>query len=214
MPAWFPDWSGEVCAIIASGQTVSQCDVDLLRGRCKVIVVNNNYQLAPWADALYAADGKWWNEYPDAVNFAGLKITRDHNICSYYGLHEIELIEEADASKSIFSVTTKGVLARGGNSGFQAINLAIQFGAKRHIWIGFDFYGEHWHGKHPAKLANPRINTLARWARTLDNQVQVLAELGVSVINCSPNSVLKSYPKMDVASALDSFTEAPLYATG
>lgn len=202
-PAWFPDWRGEVCAIVASGESVSQEIVEQVRGRCRVIVVNNNFQIAPWADVLYACDGTWWQKYPDALQFAGLKVTQDFAAAKHHKLNLVKLLDEKPEQSRI-SVATKGVLARGGNGGFQAINLAVQFGATKQIWLGFDFCGEHWHGKHEG-LLNPRPKTMERWAETLDAQAPILASLGVEVVNCSEISILRGYPKVSVAEALAKF---------
>lgn len=203
-PIWYPDWSADVCAVVASGESVKAIDLRVLKDRCKVLVVNNNYQLAPWADALYAADKGWWEQYRDALRFAGLKITHDSNFAAHHNLHRVELLEE-EPSKSVISVDRPGHLARGGHSGFQAINLATQFGSRRQIWIGFDLHGEHWHGKHEGRLRNARPHTLARWAESLDAQAPVLAGLGVEVVNCSAVSVLAAYRKMNLDNALAHF---------
>lgn len=202
-PGWFLDWRGEVCAIVASGESVSQEIVEQVRGRCRVIVVNNNFQIAPWADVLYACDGKWWSKYPDALRFPGLKVTQDANAAKVHKLNLVRLLDEKPEQSRI-SVTEKGILARGGNGGFQAINLAVQFGAMKQIWLGVDFCGDHWHGKHEG-LSNPREGSLKRWAVTLDAQAPILTSLGVEVVNCSEVSILKNYRKMSVADALDLF---------
>ena len=53
-------WVDETAVCIASGPSLTQADVDYVRGKARVIVVNNGYLLAPWADVLYAADARWW----------------------------------------------------------------------------------------------------------------------------------------------------------
>ena len=66
-----PLWQGETCAVLASGPSMSREVAELVRGRVRVIAVNNQGidtevngklepALAPWADVLYAADAKWW----------------------------------------------------------------------------------------------------------------------------------------------------------
>lgn len=202
---WFPDWSGDVCAIIASGDSVRPVAVNQLKNRCRVIVVNNNHELAPWADVLYAADYKWWVRYPQWKEFKGLKISRDEQTCLREKIRRVYLLNEKDPAESRISIARKGYIARGGNSGFQAINLAVQFGARRLLWLGFDFCGKHWHGDHPNGMVNPKPQTLVRWAETLDKQAQLLTELGVTVINCSARSVLTAYPKMTIEAALKHF---------
>lgn len=197
---WFPDWRGEPCAVIASGPSVTIEDVEKLRGQCHVIVVNNGFEIAPWADALYACDRKWWDEYREALSFAGLRITQDGDTAAHHRLHRIYLVEDNPLE---FTIARKGYIAGGQNGGFQAINLAMQFGARPILGLGFDFCGEHWHGKHRGDLRNPREQTLARWASILDKQAATLQRMGVRFINCSDRSILTAYPKMSVDEALN-----------
>ncbi|WP_441280094.1 hypothetical protein [Bradyrhizobium sp. 63_E2_N1_3] len=98
-----------------------------------------------------------------------------------------------------------GVLGDGGNSGFQAINLAAQCGAAKLILVGFDMrldLGVHWHGKHGRGLNNPTERNLAKWRGIIDGSAQRLAQLGVAVINASAVSALEAFPKMSLTEAL------------
>lgn len=93
----------------------------------------------------------------------------------------------------------------GGNSGFQALNLAAQFGARRICLVGYDMRldrGVHWHGRHRRGLNNPTDRNLVRWRRALDGAAPVLAALGIEVVNCSPVSTLTAYPVMSLDEAL------------
>lgn len=105
-------------------------------------------------------------------------------------------------------VGTFGTLGWGGNSGFHALNLAVQFGVKRIALVGFDMRcdkGLHWHGSHEKGLNNPTPGNVERWRRVTDAAAPVLAALGVSVINCSPISALTAYPKMSLSEAMECF---------
>lgn len=213
-PAWFPDWSGEICAIVASGPSITPDMVSSLRGRCCVAVVNNNYQLAPWADLLYAADLRWWDVHKGVKEFGGLKVMPTvHNLASpdgraaanaasKYGLNLVTVLGETDTDVDRIVVDVPGVIARGGNSAFQAVNLVTQFGCRRQIWVGFDFTGDHWHGEHPPPLKNPRQRTLDKWCRRFDDQAKTLRRLGVEVVNLSPASMLTAYPKLTFEQAM------------
>lgn len=98
-----------------------------------------------------------------------------------------------------------GTLGWGGNSGFHALNLAVQFGAKWIALVGYDMRcdrGLHWHGKHIPGLNNPTPQNVERWRRVTDEAAPMLAALGVTVVNCSPISALTAYPKMSLKEAL------------
>lgn len=99
-----------------------------------------------------------------------------------------------------------GQVAAGGNSGFQALNLALQFGASRIILIGFDMNdraGKHWYGRNQWPNANnPNDSNFQRWIAAFTKAAPVLAGLGVQVFNCSPNSALRCFPLVDLEQAL------------
>lgn len=156
------------------------------------MVVNDNYRLAPWADWLYACDGAWWKVYANDVRdtFAGECWTRDQAAADKYGLHWIR-----SASNPGLSVDPR-VIHEGGNSGYQALNLGVHFGAKRILLLGYDMGGKHWFGDHPDSLpvqSNYRI-FLDNFA-TLPND---LARAGVEVINCTRDTALTVFPRSTI----------------
>lgn len=97
-----------------------------------------------------------------------------------------------------------GKIGSGENGGFQALNLALQFGAKKIILVGYDMSvanGVHWHGRHEGRLNNPDDKKLARFARWLDEAAPSIAPRA-RVINASAESRLTAYEKMPFAKAL------------
>lgn len=202
-PAWFPDWSGQAAAIVASGGSANAADVALLRGRVRVAVVNRSWELAPWADLLYGADARFWHCYPAAREFAGLRVSADADVPKQWGVQTVTVRGE-----HAMLTETPGTIGHGGNSGFQAVNLVAQFGAPVLLLLGLDYRGEHWHPAHPAPLRNPRPQSFDKWRARLDAQAARLRALGVMVINCSPTSALTAYEKMPVADALAQFGAA------
>lgn len=203
-PDWFPDWSGQSCAIIASGPSAKDAQVELLQGRMPVVVINTSYELAPWADVLYACDGRWWRLYNGAKDFNenGLKVSQDEGACHIYDLKRIIV----DRASNDLVLNKPGYVGGGANSGFQVINLVVQFGVKRILLVGYDMridLGQHWHPRHPPPLSNPYNEIVVRWCRAIDGAAIQLRELGVSVINCSLVSALKNYPKMPLPQALE-----------
>lgn len=101
------------------------------------------------------------------------------------------------------------MLGSGGNSGFQALNLVLQLGARRVVLVGFDMSidaGVHWHGRHPGSLANPTLFVIRRWIQALDRAVGDLAAIGVDVVNASPTSRLTGFRKAELVEALDAWS--------
>jgi hypothetical protein len=162
-----------IAVIVASGPSASSVNLEAIRGRAFVVAVNESWRLCPWADALYACDPEWWEDRgPSEADFPGWRWS--------------------NGWRSGFSH----------NSGEQAIRRAVSEGAKHVILVGFDFKGEHWHGPHGGRLNNPTDKLLAAWAGELDDFAPVLAALGVTVIDTSPDGALTAFPKLSLDEAL------------
>lgn len=98
-----------------------------------------------------------------------------------------------------------GEIGWGSNGGFQAVNLAVQFGAGLIILVGFDMSlerGIHFHGRHPAGLNNPTQSSVERWRIELDAQAPLLAKMGIDVVIGSPHSRLTAYRRAPLMEAL------------
>lgn len=134
--------------------------------------------------------------------FSGLKISQDAKIeRRKWGVQRVRVRRNRDQ----ILTDHPGEIGWSGNSGFHAVNLAVQFGAEKIILVGYDMtldHGVHWHGPHRGGLNNPRRGSVERWRRVLDEASIKLMSLGVQVINASPISALTAYPKMSLSEAL------------
>jgi hypothetical protein len=166
-----------------------------VRGKARVIAVNNCYQIAPWADLLYACDQRWWDHYrPD---FAGIKVTISQSAAKSYGLHLLR-----SENKAGFSLKWPKV-HEGSNSGFQAVNLAILLGAKKIVLLGYDMGGSgHWHGYHGGNLRNPDETQFRRWRGAFQDAVTDIEHAGVEVINCTRDTALTCFPRANLEDVL------------
>jgi hypothetical protein len=206
---WFPDWAGQACAIIASGPSVKSANVLQLRGRLKVLAIKENaYELCPWADVAYGCDLAWWQHRHGLASFKGLKVGWDKRIAAQFpDVKTIEIREikrQHYIDKLLFDCL--GEIGCGGNSGFQALNLAMQFGADRILLIGIDVHdrgGVHWYGRNNwFQGNNPDQYNFARWKRAFENAAPVCVERNVEVINASPVSDLRCFRRASVEQAL------------
>lgn len=195
-------WEGETCVIIGGGSSLTPADVAFCRGKARVIAIKEAYLLAPWADVLYAADAKWWLYYNGAPTFEGVKY-------SIEGMDVPHQLERYPDVRILRNTGNEGIerdpsgLRTGYNSGFQAVNLAVHFGVKRILLLGFDMWrgpdGEqNWFGPHPNHVASPYGLFLKAFATS----VEPLRKLGIEVINCSRFTVLSLFPKMTIEEAL------------
>lgn len=208
---WFPDWSREPAIVVGGGPSARDANLEIARGRAKVLAINEGYRLCPWADVLYAADSAWWSLHRGAKEFRGLRVSQSDEAQKRYG--GIRLVKLTRTSRMIRE--PKGTIGAGSddrgsgaNSGFQAWNLAYQFGARRIILVGFDLtarHGYHWHGRHPDGMNNPTEPGLARWGRVMDSNAAYFRSKGIEIVNASPASALQNYAKTTLEQALDRY---------
>ena len=203
--AWWQDWRGECCAIVAGGPSVKAVGVELLRNRIHVIAVKESVDLCPWADVVYGCDGAWWRHRKGMSEFRGLKIAYDPRACTEFGLQKIH-IENASTDKMLFD--EPGMIGSGGNSGFQAANLAAQFGATGILMIGFDMEhtngGAHWYGRNNwLNCSNPLESNFKRWRTAFRGSAHQLKTIGIDVVDASPNGKLDCFRKRSIGDAMN-----------
>jgi hypothetical protein len=87
-----------------------------------------------------------------------------------------------------------GVIHRGSNSGYQAVNLAYLLGATRIILLGFDMMmtgsSRHWFGAHPPGME------VASDYRDFANKFKSIrpSDYGIEIWNCSRRTALDQFP--------------------
>lgn len=182
-----------------------------MRGRAKVIAIKQTVELCPWADAVYGCDPAWWKHRKGLTDFNGLKIAwSGAGLSDYPDIRNVEIVESGRRKYSeALHFDIVGKIGGGGNSGFQALNLALQFGARQIFLIGFDMSdagGKHWYGRNNwPNAANPDHSNFKRWIETFDQALPALMAVGAQVVNCSPNSALKAFPVETIENALAKF---------
>lgn len=204
LPDWWLDWKDECVAIVGAGPSANKTDLSILRNRIHVIAINESWKLVPWAEVLYGCDAVWWKIRNGVPEFKGLKISQDPLACTVYP--EIKKVDIEDVKSNTLSLGCPGKIGAGGNSGFQAFNLAVQFGVSGIMLIGFDMSvdrGAHWHGYHPQPLNNPDGFNIRRWVSALERTTGLLKSMDIQVINCCLESKITTFTKMTVAQALE-----------
>ena len=190
------DATGTIC-IVASGPSANTESLDLCR-KYGTIAVNDSYRLAPWADVLYACDPAWWEHHIVAVrrDFPGELWTQDRETAQKHGLNWIQGHHNPGLSDN------PDYIHYNSNSGAQALNLAVLWGAKRLVLVGFDMKTDgprrHWFGNHPGTL--DKASDYPDWVRKFALIAQDLKKMGVECINCSMDSALDCFEKRPLAS--------------
>jgi hypothetical protein len=204
-------WPDSKCIVAATGPSLTPAVAE----RCnaahathKIIAVNDAYKLLPAADVLYACDATWWTVHKGCPGFAGEKWSQceggessrgieKRGVAQQYGL---KLVDGAHADT--FSLNP-ALIHYGSNSGFQAVNLALLFGAIELVLVGFDMRtvnGQmHFFGKHPRPLNNPGCyDTFLQAFRTAAQSLPPW----IKITNATPDSALTCFPMAPLESCL------------
>ena len=191
-------------AILAGGQSLTIEQVERCRGKCRVIAINRAYQLAPWADWVWAADvDRFWRWHPDVIEHQGERITvarepmppsreRDFQRLQERGARVVRWRDGQGASSDPSEV-------RGKNGAHHVLSSIMHTGASTVLLLGVDMHGRHWHEPYPS---SPSERGYHAWIDNLGALVEPLALAGVAVLNCSPGSAVPYWPRIDLEAVL------------
>jgi len=216
-----PAWTGKAAVCIATGPSLTAAQLELVRAAraadaVRVIVVNDAYQVAPFADVLYYADEKWrqwqmagiervwpWRRYSAAevreafASFRGQRcsVARRTNRRGRVdeGWHHADTAYLSILLDDGLSIDRTG-LASGMNSGHQALNLATLSGANPILLLGYDARrngAAHAFGEHPDKTQPPYTGM----CRKMKTTQSTLRQLGVRVLNCTAGSAIDCFER-------------------
>jgi hypothetical protein len=216
-------WQGRKVVCIGGGPSLTQEQLALIqRAReadaIRVVAINDQYLVAPWADVLYFADRKWYDWHVAGVekswpwvkfsaehvkqafeNFPGEKVT----IRRYPKPEQMK--DEAKYPASVSRLANLGCerlsenpagVHTGKNSGYQVMNAVVLAGANPILLVAYDmrFHGQrtHSHNGHRDRTAEAAYTT--DYARQFNTAEHQLNALGVRVINCTPGSRIRCFP--------------------
>lgn len=203
-----PRWKGEVCIVAATGPSLTPELAEACRGD-RIIAVSDAYRLLPFADVLYSCDARWWDHHQNCGGFAGEKWSSHDDKGNRKEVQQqkfgLRLVRGAPGTTGTGKNTQHRfsddpeVIHYGGNSGFQAVNLAIHFGAARIVLVGFDMRmakGKvHFFGSHPKGL--PNTTNFASFAARFEQAARSLPS-GIEIVNGTPGSALKCFSFVDL----------------
>jgi hypothetical protein len=166
----------------------------------KIIAVNMACKLGNWVDVLFFGDqGLWTRFHADLYAFKGLRVSCANKL--ERRAHCVKLLLRNPAKRTGITFEPNKV-SWNQNSGAAAINLAVHFGVKRIVLLGFDMKldektNQHWHkyySGHP-KTVKHTFNTHLRGfpviAEDLKGKVEVVNTSMESAINCFPKVNIK-----------------------
>jgi len=195
VPKLFPN---ETIFIIGGGPSLKGFDFRTLSGK-RTIAINKALLYMTDPDAVYWTDGRFYTWFKNEVDsFKGLKFALRPG--SQYTC-DIKVLRKG---KPYGLESDPQTLAHGFNSGYAAINLAYHLGAKRIVLLGFDMEEDgkntHFHDGYPARSTGNKmyIEKFLPGFKQLYDEIRLK---GIEIINASPNSRLKVFPKITLAQA-------------
>lgn len=161
-----------------------------------IIAVNIAYEIGNWMDVVFFGDGGFIRKTnSDILKSNGLKVTCAEGIESYH--RKVFILRKSNKKYGIDF--NPRILGWNFNSGAAAINLAVHFGVKRIILLGFDMKldenkNQHWHKYY----GGVKRTISATFRRHLKGFPYIAADLKgkVEVINACPDSMIDCFPRM------------------
>lgn len=211
------DWEGQTAIILAGGPSLKgfRLSPEL---KVRTITINDSWRLLPYASVHFFTDTNWWYNTIQKDSFSvhsdPFERVRFHDlIYKGFWISSDEHFSDHPQVRYLKRTGQRGLdinpecLRHGSNSGYAAINLAANYGAKRIILLGYDMkvsgHHTHWHDGHPGQTAASFADTIQKsFLPHFESLVEPLKDIGVEVINCTPDSALEIFPKMTLDEAL------------
>lgn len=226
-----PHWKGRRVVILGGGPSLTPeqfAAVGAARtaDRIRVIGINDAYLCAPWADVLYFADSEWWTWQTEGKPKPKLGLSGDDvrqrfadfrgEKCSIQntGMNiddaQVHMLRNLHGKANMIGLSRDPMMiASGGHSGFQGINLAYLAGALDIILCGFDAReperrepGEHshWFGDHPKREPGSVYPLIRESFRAAAHHFN---EAGLRIKNASATSLISAFRKCELQTELD-----------
>lgn len=205
------EWEGETCAILGGGPSMSLEVANEVRGKCRVIAINNTAidigrqkAIAPWADILYAADAIWWMKNTEAASkFKGRRVWMRPNNGYTPPVIEDTLVLNNGGPRGFDDRIDH--LRGGSNSGYQAMHLAAHLGVKKIILLGFEMHankGSHWEGGTHIWRGGSNNANYAVFIEAFQSGAPEFKKRCIEIVNATKDSALKCFVKMTLKEAL------------
>jgi hypothetical protein len=180
--------------LVAGGPSLLHFDWDCLDHK-PCIAINHAHRMLPNAWVLWWTDWRYGDRYGKSLQAHSAPL----KACL-----EDPLERPQPAWAQVYRNTgTEGLslipgsLRHGNNSGYAAINLAVQLGARQLVLLGYDFTVHpgrtHWHEPHPWGAMRQEVLTEKMLPHFGPLAVELKA-LGISVLNANPHSALRVFP--------------------
>ncbi len=196
-------FEGYTAVITGQGPSLVPSEVTTISEIFPTIAIKDTYQWAPNAQVIYACDRGWWFQRWK-TDVALREHKADKVVLDYQKLDtkvpDLHWLKCAGNQGFCFN---EGHVCHGRNSGHQALNLAVNMGAKKVILIGYDMKRingkAHCHDRH-VPVPEAVFDT---FYEAMMSSYKALVERNIRVVNTSLQSRLTCFPKMSMQDAIE-----------
>ena len=168
-----------------------------------VIGTNVSYMLGQWISVLYFCDLPFYRENKhEILNWHNLKVTDTQNLPPHeYNLHKN--IKKVGRDNKYGLHEKQDTICWNRNAGGGAIDLAVHFGCKRILLLGYDMRPDksgvtHFHSGLPNYPQPTRDSVFARFLKAFPHIRDQAVERGIEILNVNPDSALECFPKVEL----------------
>jgi len=196
-------YDGQPCIIVGGGPSLWGFDFGRLAG-LNVIAINRAYEFLPDAKVLWWTDSTFFVRHQEALE-AHPAPYKCSALYDYPAHLQPEWVTFYRFTGHIGFDHDPACLRHGNNSAYTAMHLAVHLGAQALILLGIDMTvpkkgPTHFHGGHGLTLLDKTLKeVMLPYFATL---APPLVQMGVSVLNASPNSALRVWPRCSIDEGL------------
>jgi hypothetical protein len=228
MATWKPPpfWKGGECFILGGGPSVARVFgvpdevsqkfrsgalepavlspyLEPIHGR-HVVGINNAYMLGPWIDIIFFGDCGWYIDHRlSLAKLTNLKVSCCPRFGGKAGRREGVKYLKKDPQHRTGITERQGFVSWNSNSGYASVSMASHLGVRRIVLLGFDMRrsgdATHWHRTHDPSRKNDPYNIHMKGT---ERMAEDAARLGIEILNCSPDSAIKAFPKVGLKDVL------------
>ena len=174
----------------------------------RVIAINAAFKIGNWIDCVFFGDAGWYlTNQKQLVEFGGIKVTCAPKFASKRtGQSEGIKYLARDGKKTDGISSQTNTVCWNKNSGAASISLAVHFGCKQIILLGFDMnmtelagkQVHHWHTDYKPQKQPPFKRHLKGFGQIANDA----KERNIEILNCSPDSSIKCFPIVNLKEVL------------
>lgn len=196
-------------AIIAGGRSLDHFNFLNLRGLCHVIAVKGSIFDLPWADCGVGSDFPRLEEWCSKLESVSMPVywpiierlwvnskLKKPDCLTF--LHKLDGFKISENPAEAYA---------GGTSGFVALNIAVLKRATKIFLFGFDYLTpdtrQHWNEDHYKEKRHQASSNWNHWAHSYRMIAPTLKEMGIDVINASPDSAINCFEKVTINAAME-----------